>query len=267
VPGIQQGVEMAAEYHPEKAQALGIAPRFGWHSGAIPYAEQFNVKVRPEDLVLGLPEDAVGQRILQPADMVWSEVAVPEGRDYTSLVENMETVMGRPRKPWTMGLDESEHNVAFMPRDGHYYYDPPNRGKRGGDPWLISDKITHTRLISDDEVDEILISMNRPELAGRQRKGGRWDEKRLREAFPSWFASGASTAVLMSGAFTPADDVEAANLTKFLKHVDRPAEERDEALIAGSVLGAPLGLEAYAADSEQAFPLLEQRLRDMGLLP
>jgi hypothetical protein len=268
-PPIRRGEEITAEYYPDKARSKGIAPRFGLHSGALPYAEQFDVKVRPEDLAyLGLPESAVGQRIIQPPDMVWTEVEIPPGRDMTGLVENMERVMGAPRKPWEV-LKEGEENVAFMPRDAHYRYDPSNKAKRGDEPWIISDRATHTRLLSDEEVDEILAELGRPELREHKRRGGAWTEERLREAFPGWYAASVPPAALLTGAgvLTPADDVEAANMEKIRKHIEMPEQEREGSLIAGTTLGAPVGLEAYSTETEDAFPLIEQRLRDLGLLP
>lgn len=215
---IEPGVEYEAEFHPEKAKAMGIAPRYGWHSGEIPYAGQFDVKVRPEDIEqLGLDPSVLGQKAIQPDDMVWSEVRTPGGIDYTDYVAAVERQLGRRAKPEDLRMPNGE----LVPEGGFYRYDPTNSSKRGGDPWVISDKIQHVRLLADDEVDEILYEMGRPELTGHQRRGGGWTEKRLREAFPSWFASGGTVALLLSGAADITNEAEAANLDKLRSGMGR----------------------------------------------
>jgi hypothetical protein len=208
---IEPGREYPAEYFPEKAAAAGIAPRYGWHSGEVPYARQFDVKVGPEDIEqLGLDPSALGQKLIQPDTMVWTEVDIPEGYDYTKFVESVEDSLGRNAKPEEL----ADIAGALVPESGFYRYNPSNKGKRGGDPWIISDRITHTRLLSDDEVDEILLEMGRKDLTNHPRRGGRWTEERLREAFPGWFAAGAAPATLFAGLTEPMDETEAANIAK-----------------------------------------------------
>jgi hypothetical protein len=174
-PPIKPGEVMRAGFYPEKAKSKGIVPRYGIHSGELPYARQFFVK------------DETGKKVLNPADMVWSEGVVLGEKDLTGQVENMERAMGKPAKYWKMGLRPDEQVAHFMPQDFFYRYDPSNIGLRGGDPWIITDKLQHNRLLSDDEVDAILEDMGRPDLAGAGRKGGRWDEGTLRRMFPQWY--------------------------------------------------------------------------------
>lgn len=112
-----------------------LAYRPGWHLGEIPYALQFNRK------------DADGNRTLFPKDFVWAEVEYAADNDYQQEAEREGyTDNGKYRHSYA--------GLKHLPTDGFYRYRTnPNPET---DPWIITGAMKVNRVLSDEEVDELV---------------------------------------------------------------------------------------------------------------
>lgn len=118
-----------------------LAYRPGFHLGEIPYALQFNRR-NPQ----------TGERDLFPADFVWAEVEYAADHDYQE-------------EAMSYGINPSgkfQHSLAGLPRipkDGFYKYRTnPNPQT---DPWIITGAIKVLRVLSKEEVDNIVRKAGR----------------------------------------------------------------------------------------------------------
>lgn len=117
-----------------------LAYRPGWHLGEIPYALQFNRK------------DETGERTLFPKDFVWAEVEYADDVNYQEEAESYGyTENGKYR-----------HSYAGLPRvpeNGSYRYRTnPNPLT---DPWIITGAMKVNRVLTKEEVDEIVRKAGR----------------------------------------------------------------------------------------------------------
>lgn len=122
-----------------------LAYRPGWHLGEIPYALQFN-RLNPE----------TGQKELFPRDFVWAEVEYSADNDYQQEAdaEGM-TDNGKYRHSYA--------GLKHIPEDGFYRYRTnPNPET---DPWIITGAMKVNRVLTDEEVDEMVRAAGRePQL-------------------------------------------------------------------------------------------------------
>lgn len=129
-----------------------LAYRPGWHLGEIPYALQFN-RVNP----------ANGQKELFPKDFVWAEVEYAADTDY------QDEAMGYGYTP----NGKFRHSYAGLPRvpeNGYYRYRTnPNPET---DPWIITGAMKVNRILTDDEVDDIVIRAGREPQKRETEHGG-----------------------------------------------------------------------------------------------
>lgn len=216
-PAVKPGEVMVAGFFPGQARKKQIVPRFGIHGSPIPFARQFDVAG---------PGGSKSNKLRDAGDMVWTEAEFPLGANYQDMVmrmiEGSKAPKGRgamgPNKPvnaqeWMMNPGKaptipfgqqlpSSLDVPFYlnPRGGSYSYSPNNSSRMAGNEWLVGDLARHTRLLSDEEVRDIVASA-RPDLVdlikprAEYRQGGKiirpdaqgWTEQMLRELFPSWY--------------------------------------------------------------------------------
>jgi len=112
-----------------------LSYRPGWHLGEIPYALQFNRK------------DDNGDKTLFPKDFVWAEVEYARDNDYQE-------------EAMSYGYNKNgkfQHPYAGLPRvpeDGFYMYRTnPNPQT---DPWIITGAMRVKKVLTKDEVDELV---------------------------------------------------------------------------------------------------------------
>lgn len=118
-----------------------LAYRPGWHLGEIPYAIQFN-RINPE----------TGQRELFPRDFVWAEVEYAADKDYQKDADAEGMTEGGKYRHSYAGLKE-------VPEDGFYRYRTnPNPET---DPWIITGAMKVNRILTDEEVDELVRAAGR----------------------------------------------------------------------------------------------------------
>lgn len=117
-----------------------LAYRPGWHLGEIPYALQFNRK------------DQSGNKTLFPKDFVWAEVEYAADVDYQQEAEKEGiTENGKYRHSYA--------GLKYLPTDGFYRYRTnPNPET---DPWIITGAMKVNRVLSNDEVDELVQKAGR----------------------------------------------------------------------------------------------------------
>lgn len=117
-----------------------LAYRPGWHLGEIPYALQFNRK------------DQSGNKTLFPKDFVWAEVEYAADVDYQQEAEKEGiTENGKYRHSYA--------GLKHLPTDGFYRYRTnPNPET---DPWIITGAMKVNRVLSNDEVDELVQKAGR----------------------------------------------------------------------------------------------------------
>ncbi len=118
-----------------------LAYRPGWHLGEIPYALQFN-RLNPE----------TGEKDLFPKDFVWAEVEYAADNDYQQEAD-------------AEGITENgkfRHSYAGLkrvPEDGFYRYRTnPNPET---DPWIITGAMRVKRVLTNDEVDDLVRKAGR----------------------------------------------------------------------------------------------------------
>ena len=118
-----------------------LAYRPGWHLGEIPYALQFN-RINP----------ATGQKELFPRDFVWAEVEYAADKDYQKEAEAEGMTEGGKYRHSYAGLKR-------VPEDGFYRYRTnPNPET---DPWIITGSMKVNRVLSDEEVDDLVRKAGR----------------------------------------------------------------------------------------------------------
>ena len=130
----------------------------GWHLGTIPYAVQFNRK-NPE----------TGEKDLFPKDFVWAEVEYANDVDYQD----------EARKEGVNRNGKYQHSLAGLKRlpvNGSYRYRTnPNPNT---DEWIITGAMKVNRILTDEEVDELVRKAGR-EPQKREKVGGVSDSPRL----------------------------------------------------------------------------------------
>ena len=132
-----------------------LAFRPGWHLGEIPYALQFG-RLNPE----------TGKKDLFPKDFVWAEVEYAADKSYQLEADaNGMTEGGKYRHSYA--------GLKRLPEDGFYRYRTnPNPET---DPWIITGSMKVNRVLSREEVDELVRK------AGREPQKVEGDETRLRK--------------------------------------------------------------------------------------
>lgn len=117
-----------------------LAYRPGWHLGLIPYAIQFNRK------------DENGEKTLFPKDFVWAEVEYAADKNYQKEAEaEGYTDNGKYRHSYA--------GLKHLPTDGYYIYRTnPNPDT---DPWIITGAMKVNRILSNDEVDDLVRKAGR----------------------------------------------------------------------------------------------------------
>ena len=135
-----------------------LAYRPGWHLGEIPYALQFN-RGEKVDNPLGITNQKgevikVGKYF--PKDFVWGEVEYAMDNDYQE-------------EAMSYGYNKNgnfEHAKAGLPRipvDGSYKY--RTNANPATDPWIITGAMKVNRILTNEEVDEIVRKAGRePQL-------------------------------------------------------------------------------------------------------
>ena len=117
-----------------------LAYRPGWHLGLIPYAIQFNRK------------DENGEKTLFPKDFVWAEVEYAADKNYQNEAEaEGYTDNGKYRHSYA--------GLKHLPTDGYYIYRTnPNPDT---DPWIITGAMKVNRILSNEEVDDLVRKAGR----------------------------------------------------------------------------------------------------------
>lgn len=117
-----------------------LAFRPGWHLGMIPYALQFNRM------------DENGEKTLFPKDFVWAEVEYAMDRNYQKEAESY----GYNKNGKYL---HSFAGLPYLPEDGYYIYRTnPNPET---DPWIITGAMKVNKILSNKEVDKLVISAGR----------------------------------------------------------------------------------------------------------
>jgi hypothetical protein len=151
---IPLGEWLKSEFVPFK-----MAPRQGWHAGQFPYGKQFNKSPRASE--------GAG---MQPHNTVYSAVDIGADMDYSNYFDPL-----RPTRIYQEGDVLPFGDPAKLPEGGFYMYQAPG-GKK---PWLVSDYVRHNRLLTDEEIADLLRK------AGLEppppRYGGPITEKTLRD--------------------------------------------------------------------------------------
>lgn len=117
-----------------------LAYRPGWHLGTIPYALQFGRK------------DANGERTLFPNNFVWAEVEYADDVDYQD----------EARQEGVNANGKYQHSLAglkHVPEDGSYKYRTNPDPKT--DEWVITGAMRVNRILSREEVDELVRKAGR----------------------------------------------------------------------------------------------------------
>lgn len=117
-----------------------LAYRPGWHLGTIPYALQFGRK------------DENGERTLFPNNFVWAEVEYADDVDYQD----------EARQEGVNANGKYQHSLAglkHVPEDGSYKYRTNPDPKT--DEWVITGAMRVNRILSREEVDELVRKAGR----------------------------------------------------------------------------------------------------------
>ena len=123
-----------------RGRSLGpLAFRPGWHLGEVPYAEQF------------LKKKKINGKSVWPEELVWAECCYSNDIDYQE--EAMQYGYTKSGK-----FNHAYAGLPRIPKNGSYRYRTnPNPNTL---TWIISGGIKVNRILSFDEVDEILKSNN-----------------------------------------------------------------------------------------------------------
>ena len=141
----------------KSSQGGTLSYRPGWHLGDVPRASQFD-RTNKE----------TGEKEF-PKDFVWAECSYTMDVDYQSESDEQGYMrIGKDGKPYRS--DKYQHSLAGLPKlpkDGYYKYRTNPRPDTV--PWVITGAIKVDRLLSDDEVNEILEKNG---IAPIHRQGG-----------------------------------------------------------------------------------------------
>jgi N12 class adenine-specific DNA methylase len=124
-----------------------LAYRPGWHLGTIPYALQFNRKDNT-----GQTSGREGERSLFPNNFVWAEVEYADDVDYQD----------EARQEGVNANGKYQHSLAglkHVPEDGSYKYRTNPDPKT--DEWVITGAMRVNRILSREEVDELVRKAGR----------------------------------------------------------------------------------------------------------
>ena len=152
---IPQDEWLRAQFFPEAAVNKTIKPRKGYHAGEFPHAPQFR----------GKRADNKG---MEPPDMIWTEVDMMADKNYQGQVEQIARDLKKP-------LYKGELPFGVGPDDGYYRY----RNRPDDPPWIISDGVKHKRVMTDEEVFDILRQYG---IEPNERFGGNWTPERIKQA-------------------------------------------------------------------------------------
>lgn len=125
-----------------------LAYRPGWHLGDVPRAPQFDRKNKETG------------ELEFPKDFVWAECDYAMDVDYQSEADeqgHMRTKVDDQGNVSTYRSDKYQHSLAGLPKlpkDGYYKYRTNPRPDTV--PWVITGQMKVNKLLSDDEVNEIL---------------------------------------------------------------------------------------------------------------
>ena len=125
-----------------------LAYRPGWHLGDVPRAPQFDRKNKETG------------ELEFPKDFVWAECDYAMDVDYQPEADeqgHMRTKVDDQGNVSTYRSDKYQHSLAGLPKlptDGYYKYRTNPRPDTV--PWVITGQMKVNRLLSDDEVNEIL---------------------------------------------------------------------------------------------------------------
>lgn len=143
-----------------------LSYRPGWHLGEIPYALQFNRR------------DANGEKTLFPKDFVWAEVEYAADKDYQE--EATQAGMSENGK-----YRHAYAGLQHLPEDGFYKYRTnPNPET---DPWIITGAMKVNRVLSREEVDDLVRKAGRePQKVEGDDEGMVSDYQSREEAYKIW---------------------------------------------------------------------------------
>lgn len=146
-----------------------LAYRPGWHLGEIPYALQFNVGPKvPNPLgIKNKKGEVIKVGKFFPSNFVWGEV------EYAADVDYQDEAMSYGRTE-NGAFNHALAGLPRIPENGSYVY--RTNANPATDPWIITGAMRVNRILSNDEVDEIV------------RKAGR--EPQERDPQVRWFARG-----------------------------------------------------------------------------
>lgn len=141
----------------KSSQGGTLSYRPGWHLGDVPRASQFD-RTNKE----------TGEKEF-PKDFVWAECSYTMDVDYQPESDEQGYMrIGKDGKPYRS--NKYQHSLAGLPKlpkDGYYKYRTNPRPDTV--PWVITGAIKVDRLLSDDEVNEILEKNG---IAPIHRQGG-----------------------------------------------------------------------------------------------
>lgn len=131
-----------------------LAWRPGWHLGEIPYALQFNVgKKVPNPLGI---TNAKGEIIkvgeFFPRNLVWGEVEYAADKDY----QDEAHAFGVNKNG---NFEHAKAGLPYLPKDGSYKY--RTNPSPATDQWIISGAMRVKRILTKDEVDELVRAAGR----------------------------------------------------------------------------------------------------------
>lgn len=130
----KEGIKIAGK-NKVKSKIGELALRPGWHCSNIPLAIHIGIK------------DINGNIVKMNSQHVWCEVEYNNNHNYQKEVEEIGTINNKlvPKKAY----------FSHIPVDGYYRY-KTNPNMLGN--WIISSDIKILRVLSDDEVNNLLIN-------------------------------------------------------------------------------------------------------------
>ncbi|NJL70253.1 MAG: hypothetical protein HC888_00970 [Candidatus Competibacteraceae bacterium] len=172
---IPQGEWLKSEFMPTP----GLKPRKGWHGGLMPEAPQFrgskkgsaNYGLEPDDMIWTEVDFNANTPLIDPS--TYNPSADGTGKTWQELAEEYAVANGK--KPYRAELPYGQG-----PDNGFYQY----RNKSNDEPWIISDAARHNRIITDEEVADILRQYG---IEPTPRFGGAWTPDTIKRAgLESW---------------------------------------------------------------------------------
>jgi len=137
---------------PQVRQAKGgqtLSFRPGWHLGELPRAPQFDRKNKDTG-ELEFPHNFIWAKCLYVKNKDYQPESDERGYMRTSLDESGNVIETRS--------DKYQHSLAglpYLPKDGFYKYRTNPRPDTV--PWIITGAMKVTKLLGDDEVNQILV--------------------------------------------------------------------------------------------------------------